>query len=143
MERKFFIEKKIIIGIRVFHVALRVRREKGRWELFLRRGIFYREVEIWWGVIFTIRAFSKLKTTFCKYWKLIKMKVIVTCVYKEYKVKIKKVQEHWIQLRMKFLLGYKMKILCGDELSVEKAKYLVGVYWGNFSWWSGTEHIFG
>ena len=30
----------------------------------------------------------------------------MTCVYKEYKVKTKMVQEQLLQLKMKFLLGY-------------------------------------
>ena len=33
-----------------------------------------------------------------------------SCVYKEYEVKIKMVQEQWLQLKMKFLLVYYMKI---------------------------------
>ena len=32
-----------------------------------------------------------------------------SCVYKEYEVKIKMVQEQWLQLKMKFLLVYYMK----------------------------------
>ena len=39
------------------------------------------------------------------------MKISMTCVYKEYEVKIKMVQEQWLQLEMKFLLGYSMKII--------------------------------
>ena len=31
----------------------------------------------------------KLKTTFCRYWTLIKIKINMTCVYKEYEVRIK------------------------------------------------------
>ena len=33
--------------------------------------------------------FSKLKTTFCKYWTSIKIKIGMICVYKEYEVIIK------------------------------------------------------
>ena len=33
----------------------------------------------------------------------------MTCVYKEYEGKIKVVQEQWLQLKMKYLLGYNMK----------------------------------
>ena len=33
------------------------------------------------------------------------------CVRKEYEVKIKMVQEQWLQIKMKFLLGYTMKII--------------------------------
>ena len=35
----------------------------------------------------------------------------MTCVYEEYKVKIKTVYEQRLQLKMKFLSGYKMKIV--------------------------------
>ena len=35
----------------------------------------------------------------------------MTCVYKEYGVKIKMVEEQWLQLKMKLLLGYNMKIV--------------------------------
>ena len=38
-----------------------------------------------------------------------------SCVYKEYEVKIKMVQEQWLQLKMKFLLVYYMKILFSGE----------------------------
>ena len=35
----------------------------------------------------------------------------MTYVYKEYEVKIKMVQEQWLLVRKKFLLGYNMKIV--------------------------------
>ena len=35
----------------------------------------------------------------------------MTFAYKEYKVKIKMVQEQWLQLKMKFLLDFNMKII--------------------------------
>ena len=69
----------------------------------------------WWEPeeewFWPIKPFSKLKTTFCKYWTLIKIKISLACVYKEYEVKVKMVQEQWLQLKMKFLLGYSMKIV--------------------------------
>ena len=34
----------------------------------------------------------------------------MACVYKEYRHKIKMVQEQWLQLKMKILLGYNMKL---------------------------------
>ena len=55
--------------------------------------------------------FSGLKTTFIKYWTSTKIKNNMTCVYKEYEGKIKMVEEQWLQLKMKFLLGYNMKIV--------------------------------
>ena len=38
------------------------------------------------------------------------MKISITCVFKEYEVKIKMVQEQFLHLKIKFLLGYNMKI---------------------------------
>ena len=38
------------------------------------------------------------------------IKISMTCVYKQYEVKTKMVQEHLLQVKMKFLLGYNMKI---------------------------------
>ena len=35
----------------------------------------------------------------------------MACMYKEYKGKIKMVKEQWLQFKMKFLLGYNMKIV--------------------------------
>ena len=35
----------------------------------------------------------------------------MNCVYEEYQVKIKIVQEQWLQLKVKFLSGYNMKIV--------------------------------
>ena len=58
-----------------------------------------------------IWAFSKLKATFYKQWTSIKIKISMICVYKEYEVKIKMLEEQWLQLKMKFLLGYNMKIV--------------------------------
>ena len=49
-----------------------------------------------------------------------KIKISMTCEHKEYEVKIKVVQEQWLHLKMKFLLGYNMKII---------------IWWGYFSRW--------
>ena len=54
-----------------------------------------------------------VKTSFCKYWTSIKIKISETCVYKEYEVKIKMVQYligAMVKMKMKFLLVYYMKI---------------------------------
>ena len=40
-----------------------------------------------------------------------KTKISATCVYKMFEVKMKIVQEQRQQLKMKFLLGYNMKVL--------------------------------
>ena len=67
-------------------------------------------VRTWEEVILTIRTFLKLKITFCKYWTSIKIEISITCLYKEYEVKIKIVHERWLQLKMKLLLIYNNKI---------------------------------
>ena len=35
----------------------------------------------------------------------------MACKYKEYEVKIKMVQEQWLQLKLEFLLGYNVNIV--------------------------------
>ena len=74
----------------------------------------------WWQAeekwIWPYEPFSKLETTFCKYWASVKIKM--TSVYNKYKGKIKVVQEQWLQLEMKFLFGHNMKIV---------------IYWGGIS----------
>ena len=72
--------------------------------------------------------FEMLKTTFCKYCKSIKIKISMTCVHKEYEVKINMVQEQW-QLKVfapkkKFFLSYNMKIVIYWE------SLLVGIFSG-------------
>ena len=74
-------------------------------------GLFYRLVGTWGEVILTIRTFSKRKATFCEHWTPIKIKISMTYVYKEYEVKIKMIQEQWLQLKITFLLDYSMKIV--------------------------------
>ena len=68
----------------------------------------------WWEPeeewFWPFKPFLKLKTTFCKYWRLIKIKISKTCVYKVYEVKIKMAQEQWLKLKRKFLLGYNIKV---------------------------------
>ena len=54
------------------------------------------------GVVFCpFELFSKLKTT-CKYDATVKVKISMTCVYKEGEIKIKMVQHKRVQLKMKF-----------------------------------------
>ena len=65
---------------RVFQIVLRNMKD-GK---FVWGGFFYRVVEIWQGVILPLKPFSKLKTTFSKYWTLINIKISMTCVYKVY-----------------------------------------------------------
>ena len=54
-------------------------------------------------------SFSKLKTT------SFKIKISMTCVYKEHEIKRKNVQEQLLQLKIKFSLGYNMKLLFSGE----------------------------
>ena len=70
----------------------------------------------------------------------------MSCVHKEYEVEIKMVMEQWLQLKVKFLLGYDMRIfIYWVELTFdlrESNKNLVGesaggifpgrVEWANF-----------
>ena len=80
---------------------------------FVGREFFYQVNGTEWSApdevsFWPFKLFSKLKTIFCKYWLSIKIKISMTCVYKEYEVKIKMVQERWLQLKMKF---FNMKIV--------------------------------
>ena len=79
-------------------------------------------VRTWREVILTIWTFFKAKNLNIehwilnlnielKYWTLIKIKIGVTCVHKEYEIKIKLVHMQWLQLKMKFLVVYNMKIV--------------------------------
>ena len=71
---------------------------------------------------------------------MIKIKISMTCVYKEYEFKIKMVQEQWLQLKMKFFLGYNVKInLWGENKNlVEVGSLLGGIFSGG-----RDEQIFG
>ena len=40
----------------------------------------------------------------------------MTCVYKEYKGEIKMVEEQWVQVKVKFLLGYNMETVIKDTI---------------------------
>ena len=71
------------------------------------------EAEEEWFWLF--EPFSELQRTFCKYWASIKIKISITCVYKEYKVKFKMVQQHWLQLKMKFYWVITWKLLFSGE----------------------------
>ena len=89
-----------------------------------------------WGVILKIEAFSTLKTAFCEYWTSIKIKISTTCVSKEYGMKTKMVHEQWLQLKMKFLVGYNLTIVTkwggltfGRKGGADK-NLVGGVYWG-------------
>ena len=72
------------------------------------------EKELFWQ----LEPFSELNTTFCIYWTSIKMKISMTCVYKEYKIKRKMVQEQWLQLKNEVFVRFKHYncFLVGREL---------------------------
>ena len=78
----------------------------GRWIIyFARRENFFPR---WWGPeewFWRFKPLSKLKTA------SFRIKISLTCVYKEHEIKTKMVQEQWLQLKMKFSLGYNMKII--------------------------------
>ena len=75
------------------------------------RDFFYGLVKICRGVIFTIQTFFKAKNNIPQILNINKTKISVTCVYKQYEVKVKMVQEQRIQLKMKFLPGYNIRIV--------------------------------
>ena len=63
----------------------------------------------------------------------------MACVCKEYRRKIKMVQEQRIQLKIKILLAFNMKIV----YQCDRNEPLVGeVYGGYYSWWERDEWIF-
>ena len=75
----------------------------------------------WWKPekwFWPFEPFSRPKTTFCKYWTFIKIKIGLTCVYNEYEVKIKKVKVQWLQPKIKFLVCYNINFwLVGGDSS--------------------------
>ena len=72
--------------------------------------------------------FLKLKT-FCKYWTSIEIKISMTCVYKEYEIKIKIIDEWWLQLKMKlhWVIAWRLLFSGGINLCCEgRNENLVG-----------------
>ena len=100
-ESRFF----VIISGRIFQIEVR---GVGGVENFTGGDFFTggKEPEEEW--FWRFETFTKLKTAFCEYWKSIKIKINMT---KEYEIKTKIEQEHWLQLKMLFLLGYNWKLL--------------------------------
>ena len=68
---------------KVFQIVLR-----GRGMGKLPGGFFYQVVGSDTEWFWRLEPFSKLKTAFCKYWTLIKMKISITCWHKEYEAGI-------------------------------------------------------
>ena len=83
-----------------------------------------------------LEPFSKVKATFCKYWTLIKIKISMICVYKEYEAKIIMMQEQWLDLKISFYRVITWKLLfSGEGTFGGRNKNLVGI----FSWWERDE----
>ena len=72
-----------------------------KWTFLLRISSFFVQWEEWFG---SFEPLPRLKTTFCKNLTLIKIKISMACMCKQYEVKIKMVQEQWLLLKMTFLL---------------------------------------
>ena len=67
--------------------------------------------EFFHRVILTIWTFFK---AFCEYWTSIKIKISMTCAYKEYEIETKMVQERWIQLKWSFYWVITWELLFSD-----------------------------
>ena len=101
-------------------------------------------VEFFWGVILTIRIFLKLKATLRKYWTLIKIKIGMNCVYKEYKIKFKMLQiKFLLVLIWKFLFnGWGMNLWWGRRVGwCEKNLVLWASLLGGMSRFSAIEEL--
>ena len=97
--------------IRAFQMVLRVGRWVspcwGRWIIYFpRRERFFTG---WWEPeeewFWPFKPFSKLKTA------SFKIKISLICVYEEHEIKTGKVQEQWLQLKLKFSLCFNMRIV--------------------------------
>ena len=115
MEFLNFVERCISDIISVFQIVLR-----GKQENPLSRGIanFAEGIFLMSGENLTRSDFEHLNLF--QAWKqnsvniehqLAKIKISMTCVDKGYKFKIKLIQEQWLQLKMKSLLGSNVKII--------------------------------
>ena len=74
--------------------------------------------------IWTFEPFSKPKTTFCKYWTLIKVKIRITCLQRVWS---ENKNGTAVKTVAKIKLGYNMKIVIS--------------WWGEFSWWGVSKFI--
>ena len=81
-----------------------------------------------WGVVLMIPIFSKLKTTFCKHWTSIKVKMI---------------QEQYLQLKRKFWEG-RGRLKHENCYLVGGKKFVWGEFtWGDFSRWGMSRYSVG
>ena len=83
---------------RVFQIAVRNGGEGVR--NFTGVEFFYQVKGTWRGVVLKFQTFFKAK-----------IKINMTKVSKEYKLKTKIEQEQWLKLKMLLLLGYNLKIV--------------------------------
>ena len=89
--------------------------------------------------LWSLKYFSKLKAAFCEYWKSVK----ISCVYKEFGIKTKKVQEqltgemkfYWVITWFLLLRGREIKF-CWEAVESTKEFFYTGVEWANF-WLAG------
>ena len=83
---------------------------EGKWEILLGILIGWWESEEEW--CWPFESFSKLKITFCKLWASSKLAWPLYTSGVLYKM----MQGRWLQLKLKFLLGYNVKIViwCGQ-----------------------------
>ena len=124
---------------RIFQIVLRSK-GNGKFSLW-DFSIGWLEYDNEW--FWPLKPFSKLKTTFCKYWTFIKINISMTCIYEDYEGKIRIVQEQWLQLKWSFYWVITWTFLfCAKG---EMILWCVGIkIWsrsllggGDFSWWKG------
>ena len=68
--------------------------------MLVRKQGFDKEEWFW-----PFKSFWKLKTSWFKF------KISMARVYKKHEVKTKMVQDHWLQLKTKFSLGYNKNVI--------------------------------
>ena len=83
------------------------------WDIFFIA--FWESDEEWF---WTFEPFAKLKATFCKYWTSIKIKIAMTCVYKEYEVKVKWYRSKDASWKWRFYWVIAYKLLFSGEMNL-------------------------
>ena len=66
-------------------------------------------------MILTVWRFFKAKSSILWILNIIKIKISMICVSKEYQIKTKKVQEQWLRLKVTFLFFYWVELTFGGE----------------------------
>ena len=75
------------------------------------------------GIVSWVDRNLRICINICRYWTLIKIKISMTCVRKEYERKMKIVQKQWMQLKMKLVLASKWLFSGGLTLEVYFAAF--------------------